>query len=294
MRIFGHRGACGYLPENTLEAMRLAVDQGVDGIEFDVIPSADAVLVVRHENELSLTTDVANRVEFASRQRLGFADGREMTGWFAEDFSAVELATLRTRERFPEFRAKSAEHDGLYHVPTMHEVLTDSKLARTPLIIEVKHGRYFAGIGLDPVGMVAAGLEAVAWRDSGREIIVESFNFEVLMRLRDAIGRPASFVFLTDKWRAPSDSDALADYWRRASTEFDGVAVDLELLDRPGLVAELKAMGLKVFGYTARVEQAERSGQPVADYHRELFDLQPDAIFSDQPDQLRRDVAALL
>lgn len=294
MRIFGHRGACGYLPENTLEAMWLAVDQGADGVEFDVIPSGDGILMIRHENELSLTTDIANRPEYAPRNRLGFADGREMSGWFAEDFTALELMQLRTRERFPQFRPQSAEHDGRYHLPTMREVMTDSKLARTPLIIEVKHGRYFTRIGLDPVKMVAAELEAVAWRDQGREIIVESFNFEILTRLRDAIGRPASFVFLTDKKRAPDEPAALAEYWQRAAAEFDGIALDLELLDRPGLVAELKAMGLKVFGYTARVEQAERSGQPVAEYHRELWALGPDAIFSDQPDQLRRDVAALL
>lgn len=291
MRIFGHRGACGYLPENTIEAMWLAADQGVDGIEFDVIPTKDARLIVRHENELSLTTNVALLPQFAERFRAGIADGKQLDGWFSEDFTVAEIAELRARERMPQYRPDSADHDGRYRVPSLNEVLTDSRLAQTPLIIEVKHGDFFASVGLDSVPLLAAELEEVAWRDSGREIIVESFDFDVLQRLRDAIGRPATFVFLTDHQRVPSGKAALAEYWQQAVDEFDGLAIDLKLLAEPGLVAQLHGLGTQVFGYTARVEFAQGD---VPGYHRRLFDFGADAIFSDQPDQLRRDVAALL
>lgn len=291
MRIFGHRGACGYLPENTLESMWLAVEQSVDGIEFDVIPTRDGVLVVRHENELSLTTNVAELPQFADRFREGIADGKRLEGWFCEDFTAAEIAELRARERLPQYRAESANHDGRYRVPTLQQVLTDSRLAQTPLIIEVKHGDFFESIGLDTVPLVAADLEAADWRAAGREIIVESFDFDVLQRLRDAIGRPASFVFLTDHERVPGSERDLREYWVEVAAEFDGVAIDLHLLAEPGLVAQLRGLGLQVYGYTARVEFARGD---VAGYHRRIFELGADAIFSDQPDQLRRDVAALL
>lgn len=291
MRIFGHRGACGYLPENTLESMWLALEQRVDGIEFDVIPTKDSVLVVRHENELSLTTNVALLPQFADRFRAGIADGRQLEGWFCEDFTAAEILELRARERMPQYRPDSAQHDGRFRVPTLQQVLSDDRLTQTPLIIEVKHGDFFASIGLDTVPLLAAELEAAGWRNSVREVIVESFDFDVLERLRDAIGRPASFVFLTDKHRVPKDEVELEDYWRRAAAEFDGIAIDLNLLAEPGLVAHIHGLGVKVFGYTARVEFA--NGDPLG-YHRNIFELGADAIFSDQPDQLRRDVAALL
>lgn len=291
MRIFGHRGACGYLPENTLESMWLALEQGVDGIEFDVIPSRDGVLVIRHENELSLSTNVALLTQFAHRFRSGIADGKQLEGWFCEDFTAAEIAELRARERVPQHRPASAEHDGRFAVPTLRQVLTDSRLARLPLIIEVKHGDFFASVGLDSVPLLRDELEAVGWRDAGREIIVESFDFDVLQRLRDQIGRPASFVFLTDHERVPKDENAIQAYWAGVAAEFDGIAVDLQLLAEPGLVDRLRALGLTVFGYTARVEFAKGD---VAGYHQRLFSLGADAIFSDQPDQLRRDVAPLL
>lgn len=291
MRIFGHRGACGYLPENTLESMWLALEQGVDGIEFDVIPTKDAALVIRHENELSLTTNVALLPQFADRFREGIADGKKLQGWFCEDFTVAELAELKARERMPQYRPDSAAHDGLYQIPTLQQVLTDARLAQTPLIIEVKHGDFFESIGLDSVPLLARELELVGWRDSGRQIIVESFDFDVLQRLRDAIGRPASFVFLTDHQRVPSDPTALAEYWKAAVDEFDGIAVDLKLLSEPGLAAHLHSLGTEVFGYTARVEFAQGD---VPGYHQRLFALGADALFSDQPDQLRRDVAPLL
>lgn len=271
--------------------MWLALEQGADGIEFDVVPTKDGVLVVRHENELSFTTNVAIMPKFAGRFREGIADGKQLKGWFCEDFTVAELSELRARERLPQHRPMSALYDGRYRVPTLQAVLSDEQLAQTPLIIEVKHGDFFESIGLDSVRMLAAELDAVGWRDSGREIIVESFDFDVLQRLRDAIGRPASFVFLTDHERVPAENHELAEYWQRVSAEFDGVAVDLKLLAEPGLVSHLRELGMKVYGYTARVEFAQ--GDTVA-YHRGLFQLGADGIFSDQPDHLRRDVAALL
>ncbi len=109
--VIGHRGAPGSLPEHTRSSYEFAIASGVDAVEPDVVVSRDGVLVVRHENEISGTTDVEAHPEFADRRTSRVVDGEELTGWFAEDFTWDELATLRARERLPHLRAASATHD---------------------------------------------------------------------------------------------------------------------------------------------------------------------------------------
>jgi glycerophosphoryl diester phosphodiesterase len=99
--VIAHPCASGYRPEHTLEAYDVAIDLGAGYIEPDLVVTADGVLVARHENELSATTDVSSRPESAHRRRTNVVDGRSATGWFVEDFSLAELKTLRARERVP-------------------------------------------------------------------------------------------------------------------------------------------------------------------------------------------------
>ena len=65
--IIGHRGAPGYRPEHTRSSYELAFALGADAVEPDIVATKDGVLVLRHENEISGTTDVASRSEFADR-----------------------------------------------------------------------------------------------------------------------------------------------------------------------------------------------------------------------------------
>ena len=97
--VIAHRGASGYRPEHTAAAYRLAIAQGADAVEPDLVSTGDGVLVMRHENEISGTTDVAEHPEFADRRTTKTIDGVDVTGWFTEDFTWSELATLRARER---------------------------------------------------------------------------------------------------------------------------------------------------------------------------------------------------
>ena len=102
--VAAHRGASGYRPEHTLEAFRLAVAMGADDVELDLVATRDGVLVVRHDVELSHTTDVATRGDLAGRRTTKLVGGRPITGWFVEDLDLEELRTLRTRERMPRAR----------------------------------------------------------------------------------------------------------------------------------------------------------------------------------------------
>src|SRR5688572_10331556 len=121
--VIGHRGASGYRPEHTLESYRLAIRQGADFIEPDLVATRDGVLVARHENEISGTTNIAAHPEFANRRTTKVVDGVSMTGWFTEDFTLAELKTLRARERIPAIRPANTRFDGMYTIPTLAEVI---------------------------------------------------------------------------------------------------------------------------------------------------------------------------
>src|SRR5919106_1107456 len=152
--VIGHRGAPGYRPEHTLEAYRLAAEQGADYIEPDLVITKDGVLVARHENEIGGTTDVASHPEFASRRTTKVIDGVAITGWFTEDFTLAELKTLRATERIPDVRPQNTAYDGRFEVPTLQEVLDLRKRLSRELGREIsvypetKHPTYFRAIGL--------------------------------------------------------------------------------------------------------------------------------------------------
>lgn len=140
--VIAHRGASGHRPENTLAALERGYRLGADSVEIDLVATRDGELVCRHDLELSRTTDVASRPEFAHLRRTVELDGEVVTGWFVHDFTLVELRELRTRERWSRKRALSASYDGRYPIPTFTEVLDlrDREAARagTPLGIHVE------------------------------------------------------------------------------------------------------------------------------------------------------------
>jgi glycerophosphoryl diester phosphodiesterase len=145
-------------PEHTLAAYRLAIDQGADVIEPDLVLTRDGVLVCRHENEISGTTDVAGRREFETRRTRKTIDGQAVEGWFTEDFTLAELKTLRARERLPQLRVANTAFDGQEEIPSFREVLDLATRASAdrarPVGVypELKHPSYFTGLGQPMVG----------------------------------------------------------------------------------------------------------------------------------------------
>ena len=67
MLVFGHRGACGYLPENTMESFELAFELGADAIEFDVVITKDHRAVICHDRELNLVTNIGEKAFLSQR-----------------------------------------------------------------------------------------------------------------------------------------------------------------------------------------------------------------------------------
>lgn len=187
--VMAHRGASADRPEQTLEAFAEAIDQGADYLELDVVPTKDKILIVRHENELSGTTDIASRPEFASRKTTKTIEGNQITGWFSEDMTLAEIRTLRARERLPELRPASARYDGLFQVPTMEEVI---KLAQAKqadggktvgLYPELKHAAYFASIGQSTEDPLLKLLGQYGYDKATDPVILHSFEVGVLESL---------------------------------------------------------------------------------------------------------------
>lgn len=188
--VIAHRGASGERPEHTLQAYAHAIDQGADYIEPDLVSTKDGVLVARHENEISETTDVAGHPEFADRKTTRLIDGQRLTGWFTEDFTLAELKTLRARERLPQLRKANTAFDGASAIPTLTEIiaLVQARQGKTGKTIglypETKHPGYFRSIGLPLEERLVAALDEADYADADDPVFIQSFEVGNLKRLR--------------------------------------------------------------------------------------------------------------
>ncbi|MEU5788044.1 glycerophosphodiester phosphodiesterase [Micromonospora purpureochromogenes] len=318
--VIGHRGASGYRPEHTLEAYRLAIRMGADYIEPDLVSTKDGVLVARHENEISGTTDVSTRPEFAGRKATKTIDGVAVTGWFTEDFTLAELKTLRAKERLPQVRVANTAFDGRFEVPTFQEVIDLARAesrnrGRTVGVYpETKHPSYFAAIGLPLEEPLVATLKANKLTHRNDPVFVQSFEtanlrkldalIDVpLVQLLDAAGRPYDFT-------AAGDARTYADLATPAGLAWiagyaDGVGLNKNLIVPRDATGKLRAPTtvvrdahrerLVVHAWTFRAENQflpadfrigadpNARGDITAEY--ELFyGLGLDGVFADQPD----------
>ncbi len=185
--VVGHRGASGYLPEHTLEAYRLAIAQGADFIEPDLVATKDGVLIARHEPMLGATTDVSTRAEFAARKTVRKVDGVDTNDWFAGDFTLAEIKTLRARQAMAD---RDQSHNGKYAIPTLQEVIDlakgeSARIGRTIGIYpETKHPIFHSAIGLALEDRLLAALTAAGWTEKTSPVIIQSFETANLKYLR--------------------------------------------------------------------------------------------------------------
>jgi glycerophosphoryl diester phosphodiesterase len=279
--VIAHRGASGDRPEHTLAAYRLAIEQGADFIEPDLVATRDGVLVARHENDISATTDVADHPAFADRRTTKSIDGQELDGWFTEDFTLAELKTLRARERLPELR--TTEFDGRFEIPTLEEVLdlldeVNGRSARgRPVGVypETKHPSYFAGIGLPLEEPLVEALHRHGWSGPEDPVFIQSFEVGNLKRLHrmtrlplvqliSARGRPPDLARSGDPRNyadlaTPEGLAEIAKYARGIGAHKDLVLSpdDRGRLGPPtSLVGEAHRAGLLVHVWTLRAENA--------------------------------------
>ncbi len=311
--VIAHRGASGERPEHTIASYTLAIQQGADFIEPDLVLTKDGVLVARHENEISETTNVADKAEFADRKTTKTIDGQKMTGWFTEDFTLAELKTLRAKERLPQLRKANMAYDGQFEIPTFQEILELAKAqsAATGRTIgvypETKHPSYFASIGLPHAAPLLAILTKFGHTQKSAPVFIQSFEVENLKALRPKT--KLRLIQLMDEKGSPADrSDltypqmATAEGLKTVATYADGVGPNKALViprtilgnlgEPTTLVTDAHKVGLAVHPWTFRRENyflplAQKSGidpRDVGDVETEIkafLAAGVDGIFSD-------------
>jgi glycerophosphoryl diester phosphodiesterase len=299
--VIAHRGASGYRPEHTLESYRLAIDLGADYIEPDIVITADGALVARHENEISATTDVRDRSEFAHRRRTTVVEGRSVTGWFVEDFTLSEIKTLRARERLADVRPHNQVYDDRFAVPTFEEILdlaqTESMRLARPIGVypEIKPPAHFTRLGLRHG---EALLRALHEHGRGLPVYVQSFDPRCLR----ALAARATFPLVQ---LVEHDAELITPYGlREVSTYAQVLGAHKSLVLRwdgagqpapTGVIERAHDAGLAVHTWTFRSENAFlppglRQGDALAGYgdaaaeYRTFRELGVDGVFTDHPD----------
>lgn len=303
--VIAHRGASGYRPEHTLASYELAIAMGADFIEPDLCITRDGVLIARHENEISDVSDVADRPEFRDRRTRKTVDGREIEGWFVEDFTLAEIKTLRARQRFP-FRDLS--FDGRFEIPTFQEVLDLARHHGVGVYPETKHPTFFRQLGLPLEKRMVEALHAAGFRGRGAPAFLQSFETGNLRYLRTLTDLP--LVQLLDvegrPWDDPRSYQDLATPAGLAEIAgiggyADGIGPnkrmivpagpDLRLLPPTTLVEDAHRAGLLVHPWTMRSDAQflapDYEGDPDREY-RQFLDLGVDGLFSDFPDVARQ------
>lgn len=279
--VVAHRGACGYRPEHTLASYQVAIDLGADFIETDLLLTRDGVLVARHDAELSVSTDVADRPEFAHRRRRGLVDGRELTGWFIDDFTLAEVKSLYARERIPELRPANQSYDGRLRVPTFDEIITvaveGGRRRGRPvgLYPELKHPTYLAEQGLSAEDALMETLREFRLERAGIPVFVQCYEPSVLRRLAARTSVPlVQLVDITGRpydWEKAEDGRRFVDMLtptglREVSTYAAVLGAHKSLvvprdpegrLGHPGrLVSDAHGLGMAVHAWTFRNENS--------------------------------------
>jgi glycerophosphoryl diester phosphodiesterase len=306
--IIGHRGASGYRPDHTLESYQLAIDQGADFVEADVVITKDGVLICRHECDLGETTDVAQR--FPERKRKAEIDGETVEGWFAHDFTLAEIKTLRARQPLA-FRDKS--FDGKFEVPTFEEQLELVKSANSKrkvpigVIPEIKHSTYHAKLGLTIEDRLLALLSKYGCTTRESPCVIQSFEVDNLkalskrtkVRLLQLIGGPKDIpadvqarggtTTYTDLVSADGLAEIAKYAWAIGPSKAYALPVDADgrLTAVAPWLADAKRVGLKVIVHTFRNEPRylakDFGGDPLKEYERWLS-IGVEAVFTDFPD----------
>ncbi|MBE9007951.1 glycerophosphodiester phosphodiesterase [Fortiea sp. LEGE XX443] len=309
--IIAHRGASGYRPEHTLAAYELAINLGADYIEPDLVSTKDGILIARHENEISETTDVANHSEFAQRQTTKIVDGESKTGWFTEDFTLAEIKRLRAKERIPQLREQNIIYDRLWEIPTLQEIIDlaknhSAKLGRNIGIYpETKHPTYFRSINLALEESLLATLQINGYQGADAPIFIQSFEVSnlqylaqktnlPLVQLVNINGKPFDFVVSGDvRTYADLTISGLEEITKYAHAI--GIHKDIlvprdstnKLQSPTSLVQTAHAAGLQVHVWTFRNENCflplDFQGNPQGEYEL-FFRLGIDGVFSDFSD----------
>ncbi len=244
--VVAHRGASFYAPEHTLPAYRLAIEQGAEYVEQDLVITRDGVLICLHDPSLERTTNVEEI--FPDRFTEVTVDGRTVRRWYPEDFTLDEIKRLDA----------GAWYDARFageRIPTFQEAI-DTIGEAAGFFPELKNPGRLRARGFDLESAVAAALEknglVSATRGSRPAVHLQVFEEESVRRLARRLPTvPRSFLIgspdLARRWLSDTGLDEV-------KTFATGVAPARQLIDAdPALVTRAHARGLTVVPYTFRL-----------------------------------------
>ena len=225
-KVIAHRGASVDAPENTLAAIKLGIEQGSDGVEFDVYRTSNGQLALMHDKDVLRTTNFKEV----------FTDGQ------SAKVAELSLAQLR---RLDAGSWHSAAYAG-EKVPTLEEALELLRGRSTP-VIEIKP----EDIGQDVAMIVQKlGIE--------KEVFVQSFSPRAIREFREVLPGVTTGYLTGNK--VSDDSIARAREHRRIAAEAGAsvVVCNYKLADQ-AYIEELHSSGFIVWVYTVDDEGIMRS-----------------------------------
>ncbi len=305
--VIGHRGASGLRPEHTFAAYDLAVEQGADFVEIDLVMTKDDHLILRHENNLAGTTNVAD--VFPDRKKTKTIDGKVIENdYFSEDFTLAEIKKLRAKQSNP-LRDKS--YDGQFEIPTFVEFLAWHKEKEATagrligLYIELKHPTYHKSVDLQILPAFLGAMREAQMLETTDRIFVQCFEVGTLKELKKET--KYSLVLLIDDFDTkvpdlanldkpitygdlmkPENLQSVREYasgigpWKMYLSEKNGPFKE-KVSD---WIKAAHDVGLKIHPYTFRSEPKEMLAEAMGDVQREylyFFQLGVDGVFSDFP-----------
>lgn len=280
--IIAHRGASGLYPEHTLRAYEVAIDQGADFIEPDLVMTRDGVLVARHERTLSVSTDIAERPEFADRKTVKQVNGEPHEDWFVEDFSLSELKSLRAIQTRP---GRPQSYDGQFAIPTFTEILglvaiTNQTGQRLGVYPELKEAAYFASIGQDMRTALLSALEAADLRSLNAPVFIQSFEPGVLQTIAASSDWPVIQLLPVNAPVEPTLKE-ISEYadgigpWKQLMANHAGGA--------GAYISRAHAEGLLVHPYTYRDDALPDGFDTISEELNAAFAAGVDGVFTDFP-----------
>ena len=272
-QLVAHRGASAYAPEHTLEAYRLALEQGADFVEQDLAVTKDGVLVCIHDLSLERTTDV--ETVFPDRyvlERVGF---RRQRHWLVNDFTLAEIKQLDAGAWFaPTFAGA--------RIPTFQEAI-DLVRGKAGLYPELKDPAFYRARGVQPEALLRDALKENRLLDDPKTpVIVQSFDDATIKRLATELPAVPRVFLVARRDAARLNS---AERIREIATWATGVAPNKAIVARrPEIVAWAHAAGLTVTPWTFRSDTGAHSSVR-REMTRFLYEYDVDAVFTDNPDR---------
>lgn len=164
-KVWAHRGASDYAPENTLEAFALAVKQGADGVELDVQMTKDGKLVVAHDETIERVSNGSGRIV---------------------DYTLEELRRFKFNKTHPEYASAQ--------IPTLKEVYELLQPAGLTVNVELKTGIVLYD------GLEEKVLKLAKKMDMEDRVIYSSFYHKSLMKLKKLDPSVKTGILYSDGW----------------------------------------------------------------------------------------------